>query len=131
MFKIFSGIVLMLLIALSLLIVPVSAPFVGIGLVILAAIPATRSFAFNKAYHLWIAYDRYCNAYLFHDSRETISSRLGKSIYHDHPPVFNFLIIDKAVAWLLNNVDRGHCKKSINFTVGRNADWNKFDELRY
>lgn len=126
-----SVIVLGLLIAVAVLLITASFPAVACLLLFLAVLPPTRKWATVKAYHLWRAFDCLGNAYLFHDSRETISSRLGKSIYHDHPPVFNFLIIDKGVAWLLNNVDREHCKKSINFDVGRNADWTKIDELRY
>ena len=120
---VFSALVLILLIALSLLIVPTTAPIAGIILVCLYALPPTRRFAKNKAYHLWRGYDCWANAYLWHDSRETISSRLGKSLLHGHPAVFVWRTIDRAVAWLLDAVVPGHCTNAIDWRVGRPFDW--------
>ena len=122
-----SAIALALMIALAVVLITASFPAVACLLLFLAVLPPTRKWAAVKAYHLWRAFDCLGNAFLFHDSRETISSRLGKAIYHQHPPVFNWLIIDKGVAWLLNNVDRDHCRKSIDWSVGRGAAWNLHD----
>lgn len=68
--------------------------------------------------NVWIGFDKLCNAMLNGDHEETISSRLGKSIFHNHRPVFGSLKFDKMVAWWLHQVDKNHCKKSIDKNVG-------------
>lgn len=108
-----------------------SAIFLLIG--ILFAIMATGFFMFFIALpvgsvravkgsdywgHVWIAFDKFWNAILGGDHRETISSRLGKSVYYNHPPVFGNKSIDKKFAWWLSKVDTDHCKKSIDWKVG-------------
>ena len=70
-------------------------------------------------YHVWIGFDRFCNAVLGGDSRETVSSRLGKAIYHGHPNVFGCMAADKTVSWWLSQVDPNHCKKSVEWEFGR------------
>jgi len=121
--KIFAATCLALLVMISMQLLLLLFPIMGSALIVLAIIPLTRHWARKKCYHLWIAFDKFANAMRFHDHRETISSCLGKAIYHGHPPVFNWLIIDKAVSWLLNKVDPDHCKKSIDWTVGRKQGW--------
>lgn len=68
--------------------------------------------------HVWIAFDKLWNAILRGDHRETISSRLGKSVYFNHPPVFVYRKTDKKFSWWLSQVDKDHCKKSIDWKVG-------------
>ena len=67
----------------------------------------------------WLSFDYFCNAVLGGNIKETISSRLGKSIYYGHPPVFIYRRCDKIVASWLHAVDRNHCRNSIQFDVGR------------
>ena len=124
MFKIIAGVFLALLIIIAVILLPILFPFMGTALLLAAAFPQSRGWAAVKAYHLWIAFDKFANAMRFHDHRETISSCLGKAIYHGHPPVFNFLIIDKCIGWMLDKVDKNHCKNSIDWNVGRNRHWH-------
>ena len=70
-------------------------------------------------YNCWIAFDRFANAVLKGDPLETISSRLGKSIYHRHSPVFGWYRFDRTVSWWLSQVDKDHCRKSIDWEVGK------------
>lgn len=70
-------------------------------------------------FEVWIGFDKLCNAALGGDHKETISSRLGKSVYHKHPPVFLHRYIDKGVAWMLDQVDPNHCFDSIQRYAGR------------
>lgn len=67
----------------------------------------------------WLGFNYFCNALLGGSHKETISSRLGKSIYHGHPPVFIYRRCDKTVVSWLHAVDRNHCLDSIKFDVGR------------
>ena len=69
-------------------------------------------------FHVWIGFDKLCNAALGGDHDETISSRLGKSTIWGHAPVFYSLKIDKLVAWMLHQIDTDHCKKSVDWRVG-------------
>ena len=69
-------------------------------------------------FHVWIGFDKLCNAALGGDHDETISSRLGKSTIWGHAPVFGSLKIDKLVAWMLHQIDTDHCKKSVDWKVG-------------
>lgn len=68
---------------------------------------------------VWLAFDRMWNAILNGDSRETVSSRLGKSLYYGHGTVLGYKWIDKAVSNLLDNLDPDHCRKSIEPEHGR------------
>lgn len=124
MFKILSGICLAVLILIAVVLLPMIFPLMGVALLLASAFPQSRPWAYKKAYHVWIAFDKFANAMRFHDHRETISSCLGKAIYHGHPPVFNWLFIDKCVGWMLDRVDKEHCKKSIDWNVGRNQHWH-------
>ena len=69
-------------------------------------------------FQVWIGFDKLVNAALNGDHRETISSRLGKSTVYDHDPVFNHIRIDRVVAWMLDQVDPGHCESSIDWRYG-------------
>lgn len=71
------------------------------------------------ALEVWLGFDRMCNAFMNGDSKETVSSRLGKSIYYNHGSVFGCKWADKTVSYLLDCIDPDHCKKSIEFGVGR------------
>lgn len=70
-------------------------------------------------FEVWIGFDKLCNAALGGDHKETISSRLGKTVYYNHPPVFFTRKIDKTICWMLGQVDTDHCKYSIQKNVGR------------
>ena len=83
-----SAVFLCLGVLLALLLVPVMLPLTGIPLALMLVVPRWRGFVGKKAYHIWIAFDRLVNALLWHDSRETLSSRLGKALYWHHPAVF-------------------------------------------
>ena len=72
-------------------------------------------------FQVWIAFDKYGNAWLGGSHKETISSRLGKSLYYDHDPVFGFRVLDKFISFMLSAVDPDHCRKSIDWTVGRKS----------
>lgn len=68
---------------------------------------------------VWITFDKLVNGLLGGDFNETISSRLGKSIYHNHPPVFGSFDADFTIALLLEAFEENHCFESINWLVGR------------
>lgn len=61
------------------------------------------------AHCMW-AYDKLGNAALSGDSRETISSRLGKTRYGGNP-VFGCKAVDNTVIHMLNEVEKDHCEK--------------------
>lgn len=122
---IIAGLCLIMLIMLAAVALPLLFPGFGLALALLAVVPATRPWALKKAFHLWIAFDKFANAMRFHDHRETISSCLGKSIYFGHPPVFNWLFIDRFIGRLLDAVDPLHCKTAIDWTVGRDQHWRE------
>lgn len=124
MLKLLSALCLVFLIALAAVFIPIAFPVMGVLLLVAVVLPFSRRWAKTKAYHLWIAFDKFANAMRFHDHRETISSCLGKAIYHGHPPVFNWLCIDIAIGWLLDRVDENHCEKSIDWSVGRGLNWH-------
>lgn len=73
---------------------------------------------------VWLGFDKLWNAILGGTHEETVSSRLGKSTLHGHDPVFGFLIIDKTIAHMLDTIDPDHCKKSIDWYVGKDKDGN-------
>lgn len=98
------------------------AAFATTSFMLLVALPIGVPMAFmnTKYWHeVWIGFDKLWNAILGGDHKETISSRLGKSVYYDYPPVFLTKSIDKTVSWMLSQVDPQHCKKSIDWRVGR------------
>lgn len=64
-------------------------------------------------------YDHLWNWIIGGDIEETISSRLGKSIFADHHPVFFNLAIDKMVAVFLHQLDHDHVRTSILPNRGR------------
>lgn len=66
-------------------------------------------------YQCWIGFDKFCNAILGGAHTETISSRLGKSIYYNRLPVFGLRSLDKIVAWMLDQIDTDHVRKNIEW----------------
>lgn len=85
--------------------------------VVYAAAPGSRVGRYGL--DVWIGFDRMWNAIIGGDSRETVSSRLGKSVYHFHGSVFGWKWADLVVCRLLDSIDPGHCRKSIDGDVGR------------
>lgn len=85
--------------------------------VVAAAAPGSRVGSYGL--EVWIGFDRMWNAIIGGDSRETVSSRLGKSLYHGHGSVFGWKWADRVVSRLLDAIDPGHCRKSIDGDVGR------------
>jgi len=68
----------------------------------------------NKmGFNTLIKYDCLWNWILGGSIKETISSRLGKSIFAGHPPVFFNLAQDKLVAVFLHQLDHDHVRNSI------------------
>lgn len=112
--KIKSGVILIIGILMLVMVTPTYLSTIGV----VAAIGALRKQRQVYGYHVWIAFDKFWNAVLGGDHRETISSRLGKSLYHNFDPVFGFLVIDRFVAFLLDQVDPDHCRKSIVWEYG-------------
>lgn len=105
----------LLLVGIFLLVLATPTYLSTVGVV--AAIGALRKQRQVYGYHVWIAFDKFWNAVLGGDHRETISSRLGKTLYHGHDPVFGLYSIDRFVAFLLDQVDPDHCRKSIDWTI--------------
>lgn len=62
--------------------------------------------------NLFIAFDQFWNTVFLGDPDETISSRLGK---HPNNPVA------KAICFVLDKLDRSHCKNSVESDEGSNA----------
>lgn len=92
------------------------------GLMLFSLFVGVPHYAFSKSLywkHVWMGFDELFNAFLDGGHWETISSRLGKSIFHNHPPVFFSKKIDKSISWMLSQVDPDHCLKSIDWKVGR------------
>ena len=68
---------------------------------------------------VWLGFDKFMNAAMGGDHKETISSRLGKSIDHGSPSVFFCKPLDLIIYKCLDIVDEDHCTKSIDWSVGR------------
>ncbi len=63
--------------------------------------------------NILIALDCLCNAILFGDPQETISSRIGKMYYYyGKKRGIGWLV------WLLNKLDPQHCKDAIDWDEG-------------
>ena len=90
-------------------------------IVALIALVKPKSDMGQYGFEIWIAFDKLWNAVLLGDGEETISSRLGKSIYYNHGSVFGWKWADKLVSGWLDLVDENHCLKAIDNTVGRIA----------
>lgn len=71
------------------------------------------------ALDVWLGFDKFINAAMGGDHRETVSSRLGKSVHHDGPSVFGFKAADRLVSSCLDVVDPDHCAESVDWSVGR------------
>lgn len=84
-----------------------------------------NSFGFNA----WYQYDCLFNWLLGGDIKETISSRLAKSIYAGHPPVFMSLARDRIIAVLLHQLDPDHVRKSIIKDQGRRLSDEQFIQI--
>jgi hypothetical protein len=67
-------------------------------------------------WNVLIAFDQFCNAVLFGDPDETISSRLGKWL--DLPKdTWRYTIAD-AICRVLRTIDKNHCRKSVEKDEG-------------
>lgn len=68
----------------------------------------------------WIVYDRLWNWLLDGDFEETVSSRLGKWHFFDHPPVFTgrLFFLNQLISLWLDQVDKDHIKTSIMPSAG-------------
>ncbi len=66
----------------------------------------------------WLFYDCLWNALLGGTIKETISSRLGKSIYAGHAEVFGNFERDFFISLLLHQLDPDHVRQSIQPNVG-------------
>lgn len=86
--------------------------------VAIAALFWPKSQLGKYGFQVWIAFDKYGNAWLGGSHKETISSRLGKSLYYGHDPVFGFRVLDKFISIMLSAVDPDHCRKSVDWRVG-------------
>lgn len=67
---------------------------------------------------VWIAFDKLWNAILDGDPEETLSSHLGKSTIYGYEVVLWNRWADHTLAWLLHQIDKHHCEKSIDWKVG-------------
>ena len=67
---------------------------------------------------VWIAFDKLWNAILDGDPEETLSSHLGKSTIYGYEVVLWNRWADHTPAWLLHQIDKHHCEKSIDWKVG-------------
>lgn len=67
------------------------------------------------AYNFWAGLDRFANAALGGDPRETISSRLGKQLEDEWVPR---RVTARVVCFFLDPLERDHCRKSVDETVG-------------
>lgn len=116
--KLYSTFVLLIGVLLAVVVTPVFLTTVGIFTAVYA-LYAGKGKVYNYALEVWIGFDKFCNACLKGDHRETISSRLGKSIYYEHPPVFGYTLFDHMVAGMLDSVDKDHCNSSIDWKYGK------------
>lgn len=116
--KIYSGISLSIGILMLILITPTLMLSVALPAALISLTkPKTKVGKYG--FEVWIGFDKFFNAVFGGSHKETISSRLGKSVYFDHHPVFGLKYIDTVVAWMLDQVDESHCWKSIDWSVGR------------
>ena len=114
--KFFSIILLVVGISVAIVLTPTFLFFVAAPVALLAVtVGKFKRYALN----VWLGFDKFMNACMGGDHEETISSRLGKSIYHDSPSVFFVKRIDYIVSSCLDVVDPDHCLKSIDWSVGR------------
>ena len=114
--KLISIILLLVGISLAIVLTPTFLFFAAAPVALLALTVGQYQ---RYALDVWLGFDKFINAAMGGDHEETISSRLGKSIYHNSPSVFFTRRIDKVVASCLDVVDPDHCLKSIDWSVGR------------
>jgi len=69
-----------------------------------------KEFLWHYIINVFTAVDQLCNALLFGDPDETISSRLGK--FQDRVAPYGWL------CWLLDFIDPGHCKDAVEDDEG-------------
>ena len=74
-------------------------------------------------------YDHLWNWIIGGDIEETISSRLGKSIFANHSPVFINLAIDKMVAVFLHQLDNDHVRTSILPNIGHKLSSEQYQDI--
>lgn len=110
--KIYAGIFLLVSVGLT---ATMSTAFMTFAFIVGTPMALTGS---KYWFHVWLGFDKLCNAALGGDHHETISSRLGKSTVYGHDPVFGHTRADHMVAWLLDQVDPGHCETSIDWRHG-------------
>lgn len=103
----------------------IAAGFLAVGILVFTALLIAVIFLMifvgtplallgNKlGFNTWLKYDCLWNWILGGDIDETISSRLGKSIYFGHDPVFFNLEQDKLIAVFLHQLDHDHVRQSI------------------
>ena len=114
--KLLSILLLLVGISLAIVLTPTFLLLVGAPLALLAVyLRVNRRYALD----VWLGFDKFINACMGGDHRETVSSRLGKSVWHGGPSVFFVPCIDRLVSRCLDVVDPDHCLKSIDWSVGR------------
>ena len=116
LYKSLSALLLLLGITLAAIITPFYLVIIALPVTI-----AALWIAYPRRYSLdvWVGFDKFMNACLGGDHRETVSSRLGKSVDHNSPTVFFTKSIDKLIYDCLGVIDEDHCSKSIDWSVGR------------
>ncbi len=84
----------------------------------------------NKlGFNTLLKYDCLWNWILGGDIKETISSRLGKSIFAGHAPVFFDLSQDKLVAVFLHQLDADHVRASILPSIGQHLTNEQYQTI--
>lgn len=73
-------------------------------------------------WNLFVAVDQLVNTILLGDPDETLSSRMGKMVeqWHKTPANKGRYVISLIICWVLNKIDKGHCKQSIENDEGSN-----------
>jgi hypothetical protein len=61
------------------------------------------------------------------DSRETISSTLGKGQKAGDPKFFNSVVAGRALVWILDKIQVDHCYRSIDNNAGSEAVYPQKD----
>lgn len=69
------------------------------------------------ALNVWLAFDKLWNAVFNGDHEETFSSRIGKIETHKAPTNMPGWLSYR-ICWMLDKVDKDHCKYSIDWRYG-------------
>ncbi len=83
----------------------------------------------EKGFKIWYQFDCLGNWLLGGSITELISSRLGKSIYAAHSPVFGHINRDIVVAVLLHQLDSDHVRQCIQPGKGRKVDDEQYSQI--